>query len=689
LKASEINFTKFLAGSKQFTIPIYQRTYSWTQKQCQQLWNDIISIASNEDTSGHFAGSIVYIERGLYHVATVPKLLVIDGQQRLTTLTLLMTALAEAVEASQVHTEISAKKIQNLYLFNPEEEGEDRFRLMLTRSDKETLLCLLEKRPLPQNHSQRLLENLEFFKQEIQATQLTLDQIFDGISKLIVIDVALDRDKDNPQLIFESLNSTGLDLSQADLIRNYVLMGLESKKQQEIYEALWLPMEENFGHETIGLFDRFIRDFLTLKTGKIPNIQQVYVAFKAYLKNNDGSALDDLIAEVYRYSKFFKILASAKTDDKDIRDAISDINALKVDVAYPFLLTVYDDFDKGLLSKDAFVSVLRLVEMYVFRRSICDIPANSLNKTFATISQRIDKDNYLASAQASLLAKTSYTRLPSDAEFRSALTVKDIYSFRSRNYLLRKLENYDRKELVDVAGYTIEHIMPQNPEPTDQWRDILGPGWRDVQKKYLHTIGNLTLTAYNSELSDRAFIQKRDMKGGFADSPVRLNHGLAKLEIWNEEAIVTRGNAIADLATHVWAMPIVDSALVEKYASLDDGNGYTDTESTGNEYAVEDHLDGKPPEIVTMFNILRTAALTIAPDIEEHIVKSYIAYRSPRTWWLTIRIQKTKLLIELPKEASDEQGLASLDKDDNVDFAIKDENDLQYALQMIASLSVA
>lgn len=275
MKATETNCLKFLKEPKQFVIPIYQRTYSWTLKQCQQLWHDILRAAEDESVSGHFIGSVVYTERGLYQVTSVPQLLVIDGQQRLTTLSILLAALGKAIEVSGDKLEINRRKIENYYLFNNEEEGEARYKLLLTQSDKETFIRLIEERELPSVASRRIVENYQYFESQICKRDIDLNSLYQGISKLIIIDVALNREHDNPQLIFESLNSTGLDLSQADLIRNYVLMGLEPNEQAEIYENYWYPMEQSFGQAgSDDLFDRFIRDYLTVKSksGAIPNI---------------------------------------------------------------------------------------------------------------------------------------------------------------------------------------------------------------------------------------------------------------------------------------------------------------------------------------------------------------------------------------------------------------------------------
>lgn len=569
MKATEVNLLKFLKQPNQFVIPIYQRTYSWTLKQCQQLWQDVLRASQEGSVSGHFMGSIVYIEAGLYQVATVPQLLVIDGQQRLTTVSLLLAAFRQAIADSNEPLDITQRKLENYFLFNSEEEGDERYKLLLTKSDRETFLHLVEDRELPQNCSQRILDNYQYFGAQIRKSGIDLNQLYRGLSKLLIVNIALDRDRDNPQLIFESLNSTGLDLSQADLIRNYVLMGLPPKDQEHIYKNYWFPMEESF--EATGQsdqFDRFMRDYLTLqsKLGSIPNIRDVYSSFKAYLDRQVGTPIADIMANAYQYSKYYTRLALGQEPDIDIKRALADISLLRVDVAYPFLLEVYEDYAQGALRKDEFIEILRLIESYVFRRAICGIPTNSMNKTFATLGREINRDCYLESLKLAFIRKDSYKRFPSDQEFRQELMVKDIYNFRSRLYLLRKLENYQRsKELADPDNYTIEHILPQNPQMSEAWQKALGESWKDIQARCLHTLGNLTLTGYNSEYSDRPFSEKRDMEGGFKVSPLFLNQGLGELEKWGEAEIKERAEKLIDWALQLWGYPQVE--IVEGVSS--------------------------------------------------------------------------------------------------------------------------
>jgi uncharacterized protein with ParB-like and HNH nuclease domain/predicted transport protein len=632
MKATEANLLEFLSIRKQLVIPIYQRTYSWTRTQCHQLWQDVLRVAKDESIPAHFIGSVVYIQEGIYHATSAQQMLVIDGQQRLTTVSLLLLAIANTVNDS--HPELSAT-IRDYYLFNNLMRGDQKYKIMLTQSDKQTFIHLLEGLDLPTTSSRRLVENYHFFLDALEKSKQDIEAIFRGVSKLLVVDVSLDRQNDNPQLIFESLNSTGLDLTQADLIRNYILMGMPASEQEEIYNRYWYPMEQSFGHaEYARLFDRFMRDYLTVKSesGTIPNIGEVYNEFKKYIQGKDITVV---VADVALFSKYFVRLAfPERNHDPEFRSALENINFLKVDVAYPFLLEVFDDFEqKGLLSREDFIEILKIIESYVIRRAIVGIPTNSMNKTFATFKRSINKDDYLESIQYAFMKLDNYRRFPRDEEFKSNFMSRDIYNLQHqrRNYLLSRLENNGRKEQVNIEEYTIEHIMPQNPRLTAAWQRELGFGWKDIQMRYLHTIGNLTLTGYNSEMSDRPFIEKRDMVGGFADSPLRLNRDLAKLDRWGKEQIEARAEHLANMALKIWESPILSNNLI--------------IEEDVSEYSFDQfkHLNG---DMLELFEALRKRILNLDASVREEIKKHYIAYKTT-TNFVDIEPQKARLKLWL------------------------------------------
>lgn len=624
MKATEAKLLEFLKKTPQCIIPIYQRTYSWTDRECQQLWDDIVRAGATDEISAHFVGSIVYIEKGLYQVSSQSPLLVIDGQQRLTTVSLLLEALARQLGDDEPMDGFSAKKLRNYYLLNPLEEEDRRYKLLLTQNDKDSLLALVQQKPLPADSSVRIQENFKFFEDRVKSVGGDLVPLCRGLSKLVVVDISLSRDQDNPQLIFESMNSTGRELSQADLIRNFVLMGLEHEHQSTLYGDHWRPMEVAFGQEAYGShFDGFMRHYLTLKTGEIPNLNAVYEAFKTHARSPEVDALgvDELVADVHTYAKHYCAMALGQEPDDELAMAFQDLRELKVDVAYPFLLELYRDYATGDLSKDDFAKAVRLVEAYVFRRAVCAIPTNSMNKTFANFGRVLKKDRYLESIQAHFLTLPSYRRFPRDDEFKRELKVRDLYNFRSRSYWLRRLENHGRKERVPVDEYTIEHILPQNEDLPTKWREVLGPEWQRIQQEWLHTLGNLTLTGYNSEYSDHPFPEKRDMDGGFKDSPLKMNESLGRLDDWNEATIAARAEKLAELASTVWAAPQLTADRLGAYAPA--------TTAPAASYTIADHdhlSEDRPTRPV--FEEFRKRVLALDPTVTEEFLKLYVAYKA-------------------------------------------------------------
>ena len=472
----------------------------------------------------------------------------------------------------------------------------------------------------------------------------------------MIVDIALDRDQDNPQLIFESMNSTGRELSQADLIRNFILMGLEPEQQTRLYEDHWRPMEVAFGQEAYGThFDGFMRHYLTLRTGDIPNVRAVYEAFKAHARSPEIAAegVDALVADIHAYAGYYCAMALDQERDADLAIAFRDLRELKVDVAFPFLLELYHDFAEDRLSADDFAWAVRLVEAYVFRRAVCAIPTNSLNKTFATFGRALRKDRYLESIQAHFMALPSYRRFPNDEEFKRELSVRDLYNFPRRSYWLRRLENHGRKERAQVDEYTIEHILPQNDNLSMKWRETLGPDWQRVQETWLHTLGNLTLTGYNAEYSDRPFDEKRDMPGGFRQSPLRLNEGLGGLGTWDESAIQARARHLAEQAAEVWSPPALSAETLETYRPK--------AERTAG-YTLADHAqlaDGSPMR--PLFEAFRRQALALDPCVSEEILKLYVAYKA-ETNFVDVVPQKSRLRLSLNlhfHELHDPRGLAT------------------------------
>ncbi|AEN15124.1 hypothetical protein HPPN120_02485 [Helicobacter pylori Puno120] len=539
----------------QLVIPIYQRVYSWEKEQCKQLWDDIIKMGGDDKMDGHFIGSILYVLDGITHSDNA--LLIIDGQQRLTTITLLLTALRD-----HWSDEVKRKEIEDHYLINSDKDGDKKFRLILSDSDKDTLLSLIDKdRRKPSEPSSKIVENFELFEEWISKNTNKLETIFKGLKKLMIVKIALKKEKDDPQLIFESMNSKGMELAQTDLIRNYIVMETEVEKQEGFYKKYWRAMEEEL-KQNEKLFNQFVRHYLTIKTREIPNINKVYAAFKDY-RQKEGIAIEDLLKDLQKYCGYFCQIVFKKEADKDLNKALGFLVDLEMDVIYPLLLELYSDYSDGVLSKADFIPIIALIESYICRRAVCGLGTNSLNKVFPSFTKHIQKDEYFESLKAHFGYLTEKQRFPNNDEFKDCFITTDFYKFQKKKYFFERLENFDRKERVYTHECTIEHIMPQTL--TEEWERDLGENFQKIHNKYLHTIGNLTLTGYNSEYSNKSFQEKRDMEKGFKDSPLRLNQSLRDLESFGEEEIEKRANDLADLALKIWTYPNLDAEILEKY----------------------------------------------------------------------------------------------------------------------------
>lgn len=527
--------------------------YSWKKEQCEQLWDDIIKIGGNDKMNGHFIGSILYVRDGNTHSSP---LLIIDGQQRLTTITLLLIALR-----NHSSDEDKREKIES-YLINSNKDGDKKFRLILSESDKDTLLSLIDKdRRKPSEPSLKIVENFKLFEKWISENTDKLETIFKGLEKFMIVWIALDKEKDDPQLIFESMNSKGIELTQADLIRNYILMGLEPEKQKIFYKKYWRAMEEDF-KQNETLFNQFVRHYLTIKTGKIPNEKRVYEAFKRYQQER-GIETEVLLQDLQKYCGYFCQIAFKKEADKDLNKALSFLVDLEMDVVYPLLLELYSDYSDGVLSKQDFIPIIYLTESYICRRAVCGLGTNSLNKVFPFVTKKINKDQYLESIKVHFGYLTEKQRFPNNDEFKDSFITIDFYHFKKGKYFLERLENFDTQEPVDTQKCTIEHIMPQTL--TEEWERDLGENFQAIHDKYLHTIGNLTLTGYNEKYSNNSFQEKRDMEKGFKQSPLKLNQSLKDLESFGEKEIEKRANDLADWALKIWTYPKLDAETLEKY----------------------------------------------------------------------------------------------------------------------------
>jgi len=566
MDAKDLPITTLLDGAKQFIVPIFQRDYSWGTKQCLALWNDIIRVGSDNNTKGHFLGSVVYIAAE-ETMADLARWLLIDGQQRLTTLTLILLALrARLKEHGDEPGEDSPtpEALDDYYLRNRHGKGDRRYKLHLRRTDHETLAALLDGKAPSDGSSEQIIDNFQFLKEIVGNADI--QTVYKGIKKLVVVQVCLTRGQDDPQMIFESLNSTGLDLTPADLIRNFVLMRLDEQTQTRLYEDYWQPIETAFGARYRTEFDTFVRDYLTIRLRASTPIRSeaIYQEFCTYfIRATATDTVENVLADLKRFSTYYTALSLGDEKKPDLKTAFDRLHAL-IEVAAPVILTLYDCYDRAkTLTLEEFIQAVELLESYVFRRSVCDLQTRSLNQIFASLANRIQEQTPLSSLQVALYRQGKKRRFPNDNEFREALETRHVYDMRNCFYLLDRLENFS-KERIDTSTFTIEHVMPQNEDLRPEWRAMLGPDWKHIQETWLHRLGNVTLTGYNPTYSDRPFNEKKTMKDGFNESPLRLNKFIREQPTWTTAEIQERSTQLASKAITVWPPLTVDMQAVRE-----------------------------------------------------------------------------------------------------------------------------
>ena len=609
-----------LDGAKQFIVPIFQRDYSWGTKHCQQLWNDIVRVGTDPDTQAHFLGSVVYIAAADSQAA-IPRWMLIDGQQRFTTVSLLFAALRDhlaALPQNDDETLPSAAEIEDRFLRNPHGKGDWRSKLRLRRGDDEALTAIITRAPAANDTAPAIRENYEYFCELLATADLHV--VYEGIKKLVIVDVSLTRGVDDPQMIFESLNSTGLDLTQADLIRNYVLMRLDDDKQTSLYESYWRPIEQLFGNHYSSDFDTFCRDYLVLKLkpSKQYRADAIYSHFRSYFTTEQKTrSIDDILKELQRYATHYVRFSLAKEHDPLLQAAATRLRKL-VEVASPLMLRLYECHAQNTaFTSKQFNEAILLLESYVFRRSACDMQTRSLYQIFANIAYKIRTDEPLLSLKIALARLENSNRFPTDAEFKLALETHNIYRMRTCFYLLDRLEN-DSKEQYPTNNLTIEHVMPQNEKVSSEWQKMLGENWQQIHATWVHRLGNITLTGYNPEYSDRPFEVKKTMKNGFVDSSVRLNAFIRQQTTWTEVQMAERGSLLAVQATSVWPSLQVDKALVrqEELAEL---------QERAQQYSIENI--GFDEGARVLFDAIRPQILAIASDVIELCGSRTVVYR--------------------------------------------------------------
>ena len=642
-----VKLVHFLEGhDKRFIIPVYQRNYSWKEENCRQLYDDLIKLITN-GRDIHFFGSIVSVYNGRSQ-----EFLIIDGQQRVTTVSLLLLAIHNILKAGQLVAQDKwlINKVYEEYLVDKYEPADKRIKLKTVNKDLEAFEKLFEGDPSEYIQNSAITINYRYFYERILKEEISVDQLYDAIGKLMVINITVDED-DNPQLIFESLNSTGVDLTEGDKIRNFVLMGQKPEDQEKFYKSYWSKIEvctgnDNNDNNGVSLF---VRDYLSMMQQYTPSMDKIYPAFKSYVAEKNVT-MEELLKELYDYAKLYKLLISPKkeyetSNDSESLDAVVNasiyrLNYLETTVSRPFFLQILHLYKAGILKINELREIFLIVEDYLFRRNICEVPTNALNKIFLSLDREIHRydgtyDNYVEKMKYALTSKKESGRFPDDEEFSIALSEKQVYKMRGRykNYLFERFENFGTEEVKDVitrienGKYTIEHIMPQTL--TADWKRELGESeCEEIHSKWLHRLANLTLTAYNSSYSNNSFKEKRDAVNGYLHSGIRMNQLIAQKDKWTLAELEERDEYMIARAMEIWEYPYTDYKPAEKQlnsVSLDDDISLTGSliskySFRGTEIPAESWTDMYTSVLKTLHSedssILTGLAYTNDPSIE-------------------------------------------------------------------------
>ncbi len=545
---------QFLEGSgKTFVIPVYQRDYAWTENNCQKLWQDLLDLQITQKPN-HFLGTIVNI------YDKQDERLIVDGQQRLTTVSLLLLALENYLKQKTDKTEEEAILQEQLLEFLINKYSLDkskRIRLKPNKQDQDYFNQLFEN-PNDLKPDSNIVKNYRFFYEKLTTSEIKPLELFDLFKKLEIVNIELERHFDDPQLIFESLNSTGVDLTDGDLIRNYILMGLEPHIQEKLYSDYWIKIE----NYSAGNTAEFIRNFLMFKLSI--NVTQtkraVYTEFKKYTEAKFAKDSQKVLQETLEYAQVYSYFIRQNNHPNILIDIqLERLDRLEFRVVFPFLFEIFDLVKQGIIDEKTVAKIIQLIESYAFRKIIVDNTTQGLNKFFLTLSKEIKKqdpenwqNNYFEILSFILKSKTASQKFPTDEDFIEALCTKEIYKLRSKNrdFLLEGLEKHNSAYKVDLEDLTVEHILPQN---ANKWKNYLGENWQQVRDRYIHTLGNLTLTAQNSKLSNKDFKSKQEID--FHTSKLKLSYKLGEAEEWNEQTILDRSKKLASEAIQIWSYP--------------------------------------------------------------------------------------------------------------------------------------
>lgn len=648
MDANKTPLITFLSGKKQFSIPVFQRKYAWTDTgDCDQLWNDVLRTGedahksrataqpsrSEDDLPHHFLGSVVH-KPATGHSAAFPRWQVIDGQQRLTTLTLLLLAIRDHLEAGpseRFKSLPSHEELNDDYLVNLHQKADDRYRLLLGRQDRGTLNALIDRHDSSETSSQ-VSSNYAWFRARLaELDPADLPRVWEGIGSLVIVEVTL-HSNDDAQMIYESLNSTGIPLRTSDFVRNYILMGLEVDYQTDLYNRYWSKIE-NLYQKRDDELDDFVRDYLDLidRNATRTKKDDVYPAFRSYWrecrKASDG--IEPALAQMVRFAHLHAGFRLGRSVSCVPDEPFARIRHMTAGGRTPAItvMRLLDCHQDGKLTKADLSTALTLIESFLVRRATCRWPTNSYEKVFALLASKIGSTDPLSDLKVALRRRPWNYEFPSDSQFSRALREDDLYPQRRHvcKFLLDRIENHGRKEeRVSTNKLTIEHIMPQSIRETSDhgraWIKMLedaGFDWKEAHDTWLNRIGNLTLTGHNWEYSDRPFFEKKGMQFGFAQSPLRLNEFVAKQIAWTPTEIGARTEGFVVRAAEIWPRLWVDESLVERAVVRDKRQ-----EAKGR--TVENIR--MEPLIQKAFDELRAHLLDLGSDIVEIPEKTSVSY---------------------------------------------------------------
>jgi hypothetical protein len=542
MEARKIKLLEFIGnGKKTFNIPVYQRNYDWKEEQCRKLFEDIQNIVKSDYEIEHFLGTVVFVSSK--SEMNFNEYVLIDGQQRITSIMLLLKVLHE-----KVTDENDKEEIWEEYLINKRAPEENlRIRLKPVESDGMPYKKLIEENDI--SLTSNVCKNYRLFEKLIQESNYSAEEIYKALGKIELVYIQLEKGKksENPQMIFESLNSTGLSLTQGDLIRNYLLMNHEYEKQKMLYKNFWLEIEKRITNEKIS---DFVRDYLTMKNGSISNKDKVYDDFKKYIKqNNENMDEEGILEELKTYSEYYSWFLNGNSPNNKINEKLSEFRYLRNTTVYPLILSVFEDtYSYKNINENELLDILNLLISYIFRRSVCGYTTNSLNKVFASIVVLLKSKDIYKQIEKGLMNKS----FPGDEEFRAEFIKCNFYKKGTEfcKYTLKLLETFENKEQTDMENITIEHIMPQTLN--SEWRIELGSKFEQIHSEYINTIGNLTLTGYNPELSNKNFELK---KRYYEESNIKMSREIANYDKWKDTEIKDRAEQLFEKAKRIWKLP--------------------------------------------------------------------------------------------------------------------------------------